>query len=355
MALPSVWQLRQRYDRKINWAEDASWVGRSRNRFNSYRRRASRGGLNARERRVVTLRRRQMLAADRSYRAWSARQGAAGTVGDPDYDQTAHDVMLSILKEYNLESLAGRLEELMLDGITDQAQLTLALQDTQEWKTRFAGNEKLKAAGLPVLSVAEYLATERSMAQVMKQHGLPDGFYDDPEDFGNFIGNSVSPAELESRVQTYSDIVNRQDPAVKAQLRAMGMTEGDLLAFTMDPERANPLIQRKYKQTLIGAAARRTGLTASNDYAERLAGMNISEEQAQAGYALISENLAATQRLGSIYGDRYGQGDFESEVFEGDGKATRKRKRLASQERAAFSGQSGVAQGSLRQSTSGQY
>ena len=111
----------------------------------------------------------------------------------------------------------------------------------------------------------------------------------------------------------------------------------------------------KYKTALIGAAARRTGLTANNAYAERLAGMGITEEQAQAGYAVISENLGAVDKLGEIYGLDYSQGDFEAEVFEGDGEATRKRKRLASQERAAFSGSSGVTSGSLSQSTAGQF
>src|SRR5690606_434666 len=105
--------------------------------------------------------------------------------------------------------------------------------------------EKLRAAGLPVLSPAEYLATERSYAQVMKNYGLPKGFYDDPADFAGFIGGSVSASELQERVQSYSDLANREDPAIKAQLRAMGMNDGDLLAFYMDPTRANPLIRKK--------------------------------------------------------------------------------------------------------------
>lgn len=269
--------------------------------------------------------------------------------------QSAFSLMRGFLKQYGLDSLTGRLQGLIQSGITDQATLTLELQESPEWKTRFSGNELLRQNGQSVLSVAEYLATERSYAQIMKNFGLPQGFYDDPADFGKFIGNNVSASELQERVQSYSDLANREDPAIKQQLASMGMGQGDLLAFMMDPDRANPLIQKKYKTALIGAAARRTGLTTSNSYAERLAGMGVTEEQAQQGYGIISENLAAVDKLGEIYGVDYSQGDFEAEVFEGDGESARKRKRLASQERASFSGSSGVTTGSLSQSTAGQF
>lgn len=269
--------------------------------------------------------------------------------------QSAYDMMLATLRDYGLQSLASRLSQLVVDGITDQAQLTLELQDSPEWKKRFAGNEALRQKGLPVLSVAEYLAVERSYAQIMKNYGLPGGFYDDPADFADWIGNSVSPNEVQQRVQTYSDLVKRDDPAVKAQLRSMGFSEGDLLAYTMDPKKAQPLIQQKYQTTLIGAAARRAGVATGNDYAQSLADRGVSEQQAIQGFGMISESLGDMERLGDIYGEDYSQRDFEKEVFEQDGASTKKRKRLASQERAAFSGQSGTGRGSLGQDTAGQY
>lgn len=293
------------------------------------------------------------------------RDGGSAPAPDPYQDmleqmaadraQSAFALMKQLLTQYGLESLSGRLQDLIQQGVTDQASLTLALQDTNEWRQRFVGNEKLRASGLPVLSVAEYLATERSYAQIMKNFGLPEGFYDDPADFGDFIGNGVGPAELQDRVQSYADLVNREDPAIKQQLLSMGMSEGDLLAFTMDAERANPLIQKKYKTALIGAAARRTGVVADNAYAAKLAGMGVTEQQAAQGYGTIAESLDDLDRLGEIYGIDYSQRDFESEVFEGNGEAARKRKRLASRERAAFSGSSGVTSGSLRESTAGQF
>lgn len=269
--------------------------------------------------------------------------------------QSAFAFMSQMLNQYGLGSLSGALQGLINRGTLDEASITLALQETPEWKLRFSGNEALRAAGLPVLSVGEYLATERQYAQIMKNYGLPAGFYDDPSDFSGFIGNSVSANELNQRVTAWADLANRQDPAIKDQLRALGIADGDLTAYMMDPTRAMPLIQQKYQQTLVGAAARRNGLQSDNARTQRLVELGITEQQAIQGFGLIGEGLADAQRTGSIYGESISQEDMEAEVFEQDGAATKKRKRLASRERAAFSGSSGVGQGSLTRGAGGSY
>lgn len=276
-----------------------------------------------------------------------------GTTPWTSQQQSAFDLMQQILDSVNLGTLSGVLRDLILDGVTDQASLQLRLQDTAEWKTRFAGNEALRQKGLPVLSVAEYLSVERSYAQVLKNYGLPEGFYDDPADFAGWIGNSVSANEINQRAQMYSDLARREDQGVKDQLRAMGFGEGDLLAYMMDPSRAAPLIQQKYQTALVGGAARRVGLEATN--AGSLASLGITEQQAMQGYGIISEGLGTGERLGELYGESFTQDDFEAEVFKGDGAAATKRKRLASQERASFSGSSGIARGSLGGSTGGSF
>lgn len=272
-----------------------------------------------------------------------------------DSQKSAFDILNEMLSNYGLGSLAGSLRDIILSGITNQNEIQLQLQSTQEWKTRFAGNEMLRQAGLPVLDVAQYLSVESSYAQIMKNYGLPQGFYDDPADFAKFIGNSVSPNEIQQRAQMYADLARREDPAVRDQLLSMGLSEGDLIAYYMDPTRAQPLLQQKYQTTLIGAAARRAGLTPDAAYAAHLADLGVSEQQAVQGYGQIAAELNPTQRLGDIYNDQISQTDLESEVFDGNGKVTAKKKRLASQERASFSGGAGVGQGSLGRSSSGSY
>lgn len=267
--------------------------------------------------------------------------------------QSAYDLMFMTLQQWGLESLGGVLKDLIQGGITDSASLTLALQGTQEWKLRFAGNEQLKAQGLGVLSPAEYLALERSYAQIMRNYGLPPGFYDDPSDYAGFIGKNLSPSELQTRVQAYADLANREDPETVAQLNSMGLSRGDLLAYMIDPDRATPLIEQTYKTALLGGAARRAGVAADNAYLGELAAQGVTEQQAAQGYGLIAGSLATAEALGAIYGEDYGVDDLESEIFQNNGQAANRRKRLASQERAAFSGSAGV--GNLTRNDAGSY
>lgn len=272
-----------------------------------------------------------------------------------DSQQSAFDILSNMLSQYGLGGLTSTLHDIIMSGITDQNEINLQLQSTDAWKTRFAGNEMLRKAGLPVLSVDQYLSVESSYAQVMKNYGLPVGFYDDPADFAKFIGNNVSPNEIQQRAQMYADVARREDPALTDQLRSMGFGDGDILAYMMDPSRAMPLIQQKYQTSLIGAAARRAGITPDNAFAQHLADLGITEGQATQGYGNIAAELHPVQELGQIYNDSISQHDLETEQFDGNGAVTAKKKRLASQERAAFSGSAGVGQGSLGRSSSGSY
>lgn len=272
-----------------------------------------------------------------------------------DAQQGAFSILSDMLNNYGLSSLTGELSKIILSGITDQNEISLQLQQTDAWKQRFRGNEILRQKGLPVLSVDQYLSVEQSYAQVMKNYGLPAGFYDDHNDFADFIGNNVSANELNQRAAMYSDLARREDPAITNQLTSMGLSQGDILAYMMDPTRAEPLIQQKYQTALIGAAARRAGVTPDNSYAQHLSDMGITEAQAAQGYGQIAQELHPEQMLGAIYNDSITQSDLESETFDNNGTVTDKKKRLASQERAAFSGSAGVGQGTLARSNRGNY
>lgn len=282
------------------------------------------------------------------------QSSTVSTQTDPT-QTSAYAQLEDVLQQAGLTSLNGTLKNLIQGGQTDSSVLNLALQDTSEWKQRFAGNEQLKAKGLDVLSVSEYLAQEKAYAQVLSTAGLPAGFYDSRQDFANFIGNNVSASELQSRVKDYTDLAQREDKGTLDQLAAMGMSHGDLAAFMMDPTKAAPLIQQKYNQVLIGAAANNAGVSASQADIATLAAQGVSEQQAVQGFGQIGQTLPTAQRLGDIYGTSYGFGDAEAEVFNNNAQATAKRTLLASQERAAFGGSGGVTSGSIRRDDTGQY
>jgi len=199
---------------------------------------------------------------------------------------------LSLLfKNYGLESLAPLIKQYVQDGYSADT-VTLKLQDAPEYQRRFAGNESRKKAGLPVLSPAEYLATESAYKQIMRTAGLPEGFYDSYDDFSGFIGIDVSPSELKSRVDAASLSLEGSDPYYKESLQSMyGLSSGDMLAYTLDPQRSLPFINKRVQSAQFGAAARRQGLNIGISTAEQYADMGVTKEQAEQGFKLLHKSL----------------------------------------------------------------
>lgn len=269
--------------------------------------------------------------------------------------QSAYDMLRQMFESYGLPSSPDILDVLKESAISGDSEAIIQsrLQETTSWKQRFAGNEKRRAAGLNVLSVAEYLAQENQYATILRNAGVPSGFYDDPSDFAEFIGNSISPAEIQDRVNLASDIVNREDPAVVSELQRRGLTQGQVIAHALDPERAAPLIKRDLNATLIGAAATRAGVDTGIDFANRLAERGINEREAAQGFAQVAEFTQGVGKLGRIYGSDYGVQQATGEVFDGDAEAARQRRRLAQQERSAFGGSSNY--GVSKSNTAGQF
>lgn len=274
---------------------------------------------------------------------------------------SAFDVMSDLLHQYGLGSLAGYLRGLIQDGITDPASLQLRLQESKEWKERFKGNEVLKNKGLGVLSPAEYLNLERSYASVMRQFGLPPGFYDKPEDFVNFIGNNISPQELADRAGMAVDLAKQVDPTQRETLRSMyGIGEGDIAAYFLDAKKAQPILQKQVQAVKVAAAGKRAGLDVGDSRRrfEDLVDRGVNEQMAQQGYANIANEIDPLKNLASIWGrgNDWTLEEAEDATFFGDAKARRERQGLINQERAAFSGASGFRAGvSGRRSSAGQF
>lgn len=286
-------------------------------------------------------------------------EGPQGPINDPGYgqlpglegnlegeDRDAYVALKNLFDSYGLGSLAPKILQYVQNGYGADT-ITILLQQTPEYKQRFAANETRRANGLPVLSPAEYLSIESSYRQLMRQAGLPSGFYDTPQDFTNFIAADISPTEMQSRVNIANAQTNLADPFVKQALSQMGLSQGDIVAYYLDPTRALPILQKQAATSQIGAAALRNKLTFDQQRAEQWALMGVTGEQAQQGYGAISGFLTQAEKLATIYGEQYNQSTAEAEIFGQSGAAQNQRKRLASQERGAFGGSVGGARGGL--------
>jgi hypothetical protein len=248
----------------------------------------------------------------------------------------------SLFNGFGLGSLAGKIYDFVKQGYGADT-IGLLLQDTKEYKARFAGNEARAKAGLAVLNPAEYLETEKAYRQILSSAGLPKGFYDNPADFANWIGGDVSPTEIQKRVEQAVAWTSQADPATKQALKSMyGVDSTYLVAYALDQSRALPLLQKQARAAEIGAAAIRRGFAASRTDFENLATYGITGEQAEQGFAQIKDTYDSMQSIARRFGLTWDQQEAEQEVFTpGVGNALQKGKGLRSQERALFAGSQG--------------
>lgn len=269
----------------------------------------------------------------------------------------AYAAITNLFNTYGLGSLAPKIFEYIKNGFSADT-ISILLQDTPEYKQRFAGNEARKNKGLPVLSPAEYLSTEASYRQLMRQAGLPEGFYDQPSDFSDFIGKDVSPTELKQRVDIASQYTTLASPEAKRALSQMyGIDEGHITAYFLDPERSAASIQKQAAAAAIGAEALKRGLNISgNAEAYALAGVNA--QQAAQAYGAIADQLPGYQAISRIYGVEVGQEQLEAALLGAPNaeaqKGAQNVTRLASWNRARAQGVSGAGQSGLARRTSGQ-
>ena len=290
----------------------------------------------------------------------AAKAAADKIAADAQLKEANRQSIITILQDrfakYGLTGLGNKIKELAIDGATE-ATITLGLQETDEYKTRFKANQERLKKGLTVLQPAEYLNLEDGYRQVLRSYGLTA--FDNDDYVQQFIANDVSAAELSNRVVTAVQRVQNADPAISKQLRDYyGIGSTDLVAYVLDPNQQMQKIERQVAAAEIGVAAGRQGLKAGVQVAEQLAAQGISQAEAQKGYSTIADILPTAEKLSAIYGsttEKYGQSEAEQEVFNSLASAQRARQKLSALEVAQFGGSSGLARGGLTQQTSGNF
>jgi hypothetical protein len=278
--------------------------------------------------------------------------------------QSAYDLLLQQFSQYGLGALVEPLKDLVQQNVSP-SEFSLRLQQTDAYKKRFSANTDRINKGLTALSPAEYIALEDQYQNVMRNYGLPASYYakdsiGTQSGFNQLLANDVSATELEDRVSTAQNRVVNSNPEVKQALRSFypDITDGNILAYSLDPTKALTDIKRKVTAAEIGGAALGAGLTTSQTAAEGLAGYGINKAQAQQGYSTIAEFLPTGQKLSSIYQESpYTQTQAEQEIFNLADSATaaKKRKRLSQLETGTFAGSSGTSGGALSRDRAGSY
>lgn len=269
----------------------------------------------------------------------------------PTVNASALEILMDMLRQWGLESLGTSVRQMLVDG--DPIELVpLKLQETREYKERFAANEARRRRGLPVLSPAEYIATERQYRDRMRRYGLPPGFYDSQDDFKKFLESDMSPEELEDRV------VDAQTQYLSAPVeeranwaRLYGYTPDVAVASMLDPERGEIVRKRQMAAVSIASEATRAfrgGYELNAGRAEDLASKGVTGQDARRAYQDIAGRRDNDKLLGSLAGQSITDQDLEGDAFEMDAAATDKLRRARQAEQSRFDqNYLGVTPGSL--------
>ena len=296
----------------------------------------------------------------------SAGLSGAGTASAEAQSKalSAYNLLLSEFSRYGLEALVTPLRDLVKQGL-EGPEFQIALRNTDAYQKRFIANADRIKKGLVALSPAEYIALEDGYQSLMRNYGLPASYYTKDSlgtqaGFNKLIANDVSALELEDRIVTAQKRVLDAAPEVTTALKQFypDINNGDILAYTLDPEKGLTEIKRKITAAEIGGAALSAGLKTSLTDAEYLRRYGVTAETAKQGYETIGGGLERGRQLASIYQQPdYTQAIAEEEIFNlpGQTEAQQKRKKVIGLEKATFGGQTGVSSGALSQNRAGSY
>jgi hypothetical protein len=229
---------------------------------------------------------------ERQTRLANEREAAREEADRVRRGRDARSTMAAVLNTYGLGELTEYVYDLIARetvNINNPDAIIFAIREQPAYQRRFAGNAARLRAGLSELSPAEYIGLENQFRQTLRSNGLPANFYDQPDDFKSFIEGDVSNSELNERVQQGYRAVADADPAVKEQMRNLyGVSEGQLAAYFLDPQRTAPLLTRQAQAANIAARGlEQGGMQLTGQFAEDLARRGITEQQARAGFAEV--------------------------------------------------------------------
>lgn len=258
-----------------------------------------------------------------------------------------------------------------------QGQMLNAIYNSEPYKQRFSANEIIRqrlsdGKGRPgdrLLSPKEYIDLENTYRTIFQDAQMPTGFYDAPDDFNTLISNSISASELQSRVTTAADALQKADPAtINSLSRYYNLTQGDLVAYLLDPAKAMPVLEgmsrraesvnglnsradleRMYAASKVGGSAERQGMSVDKGMSEEIVDLGKAD-RADEAFAVAGAQEMDVRRLGKLYDQPLDFKDLvkESLTLTGGVESGKKRRKLASKERAAFGGQSALDRTSLR-------
>lgn len=264
--------------------------------------------------------------------------------------QSAYDILFNEFDANGLGDLVQEVKQYIIDGLSP-AEFTIKLRASKPYKMRFAANDLRIANGFAAIDESTYLKLEDSYQSIMMNYGLPATYYEKgalgvQKGFQDLIAGNVDPITLEDRIIEGQKITKGNKTVIDAAKRFFpSLTDGDFLAYVLNPKNGLDEIKRKVTAAEIGGAQIGAGLDATLAGAQELATAGVTGKQYQQAAPTIAEAALRGGQLSSFYKqDPYTQQTAEQAILDvpGSAEALKKTKKLTALESASFSGRSGA-------------
>jgi hypothetical protein len=266
------------------------------------------------------------------------------------FDAASDSILAQTLASYGLEGVAQTIAKIRSEypEISSDNLMLLLKNDTRynaEYLKRFAGNAKLKAAGLPTMSDSDYLKAEDEYKKIFTAYGATS--LANRDYYATLIGNRMDALDVTDRMNNaYARI--QAAPEIKKAFQTFysAVTDGDILAAVLDPATQVPILQKKVTAAEIGGAALKQGLQTSLATATELAGLGVTQATAQAGYSTIAQALPGYEKLlemrtGGDVAKSDAQALLEESKLKKSAKAIQQEQQVIGEEAARFQGSAG--------------
>ncbi len=265
-------------------------------------------------------------------------------VFDPTDDTWLREIWTAGQSKLNEGIDSGSIPDLLLDDTT----LT-------NYRSRFSGLFKLRELSKKqsvsyVPNIATYIASERALSEKLKYYGLND--LATQKNIADIIGNDVSVTEAEGRIVEGYIAIRNADSALREQLQKEFPTLNDadfVSALLSKPGEGVEFLKTKVARAGIETSAVATGIQ-SQVGAEELRKRGITRETALEGFKSIKSQQAGVEQAAQMFGETTSKTELQKQLEEetfGIAGEQQNIKRLKSQARAQFAGQTGIATGSL--------
>jgi hypothetical protein len=196
-------------------------------------------------------------------------------------------------------------------------------------------------------NIAEYTRLEGEYQKALNSRPAFKGLATQ-DNIKKFITGTTSVQEVQDRIDNAYFAVTTADEALKEQIRQQFPTlTDDDLALTLVTGNTDAVEQKiKFGAAAIGASAKLAGLAPASDIVQ-LSRQGVTREGALKGFQQVARERTGIQQASRMFGQEAPtQAELEAEAL-GTGAESASAKRLRSQARAQFGGQTGIVSGSL--------